>query len=144
MRRGINKVTLVGHVGEAPKVNQINDDVKVARFPLATNEFYIDREGNEVQKTEWHTVVTWGRLAENCAEYLFKGRQVWVEGRLRTRSWEDREGNTRKATEVVAQTVKFLDGRGDARPQAAPPADAAQAKPDIPWVGPGDDEDLPF
>ena len=79
MRRGINKVTLVGNVGDDPKVNQINDDLKVARFPLATNELYLDKEGNHVQKTQWHTVVVWNKVAGIIEEYVKKGDPLYVE-----------------------------------------------------------------
>jgi single-strand DNA-binding protein len=79
MKRGINKVTLVGHVGEDPKVNQINEDVKVARFPLAKNEFYVDKDGNEIQKTQWHTIVVWNKVAGIIEEFVKKGDPLYVD-----------------------------------------------------------------
>jgi single-strand DNA-binding protein len=82
MKRGINKVTLVGHVGEDPKVNQINDDVKVARFSLATNEYYVDKEGNEFQKTQWRTIVVWNKVAGIIEEYVKKGDPLYVDTKI--------------------------------------------------------------
>jgi single-strand DNA-binding protein len=108
MKRGINKVTLVGHVGEDPKVNQINDDVKVARFPLATNEFYVDKEGNEIQKTQWHTIVVWNKVAGIIEEYVKKGDPLYVEGKIQTSSWEDTEGKKRFTTEINCENFLFL------------------------------------
>jgi len=108
MKRGINKVTLVGHVGEDPKVNQINDDVKVARFPLATNEFYVDKEGNEVQKTQWHTIVVWNKVAGIIEEYVKKGDPLYVEGKIQNSTWEDSEGKKRFTTEINCDNFLFL------------------------------------
>jgi single-strand DNA-binding protein len=108
MKRGINKVTLVGHVGEDPKINQINDDVKVARFPLATNEFYVDKEGNEVQKTQWHTIVVWNKVAGIIEEYVKKGDPLYVEGKIQNSTWEDNEGKKRFTTEINCDNFLFL------------------------------------
>jgi single-strand DNA-binding protein len=108
MKRGINKVTLVGHVGEDPRVNQINDDVKVARFPLATNEYYQDKEGNEVQKTQWHSIVVWNKAAGIIEEYVRKGDPLYVEGKIQTSTWEDNEGKKRFTTEINCDNFLFL------------------------------------
>jgi single-strand DNA-binding protein len=108
MKRGINKVTLVGHVGEDPKVNQINDDVKVARFSLATNEYYVDKEGNEVQKTQWHTIVVWNKVAGIIEEYVKKGDPLYVEGKIQNSTWEDNEGKKRFTTEINCDNFLFL------------------------------------
>ena len=109
MRRGINKVTLVGNVGDDPKVNQINDDLKVARFPLATNELYLDKEGNHVQKTQWHTIVVWNKVAGIIEEYVKKGDPLYVEGKIQTSTWEDKEGNKRYSIEINCDNFLFLD-----------------------------------
>jgi len=100
MKRGINKVTLMGNVGDDPRVNQINDTLKVARFPLATNEVYTDKEGNQVQKTEWHTVVFWN-----------KGIPLYVEGKIQSSSWEDKDGVKRYSWEINGDNFVFIDGK---------------------------------
>ena len=111
MKRGINKVKLVGHVGEDPKVNQINDETKVARFPLATNEFYVDKEGNEVQKTQWHRIVVWNKSAEIVKQHVKKGDALYIEGKIATNSWDDKEGNKHFSTEVICDNFLFLSPR---------------------------------
>ena len=108
----VNKVILVGNLGRDPELRYIQSGQPVANFTLATNDRWRDKEGNNQERTEWHRIVVWGKSAENCAQYLQKGRSVYVEGRLQTREWEDKEGNKRQTTEVVAQTVQFLGGRG--------------------------------
>jgi len=109
MARGVNKVILIGNLGQDPELT--GSGTAVCNMRLATNENYKDREGNLVEKTEWHNVVAWDRLAEICNEYLQKGSQVYFEGSLQTRSWEDRDGNTRYTTEVKAREMRFLDQR---------------------------------
>jgi single-strand DNA-binding protein len=109
MSKGVNKVILVGNLGDEPELRYAGDDTAVCNMSLATNESYTDSDGNEVQKTEWHDVVAWGRLGEVCDEYLEKGSQVYFEGKLQTREWEDRDNNTRYSTEVKAQEMMFLD-----------------------------------
>lgn len=109
MARGVNRVTLIGNLGQEPELRYTGSGTAVCNMRLATNESYTDRDGNEVQKTEWHRIVAWGRLGEICNEYLEKGSQVYFEGSLQTNSWEDRDGNTRKTTEIRAQEVMFLD-----------------------------------
>ena len=108
----VNKVILVGNLGRDPELRYIQSGQPVANFTLATNDRWRDKEGNNQERTEWHRIVVWGKSAENCAQFLQKGRSVYVEGRLQTREWEDKEGNKRQTTEVVAQTVQFLGGRG--------------------------------
>ena len=110
----VNRVILVGNLGRDPELRYIQSGQPVANFTLATNDRWRDKEGNNQERTEWHRIVVWGKSAENCAQYLQKGRSVYVEGRLQTREWEDKEGNKRQTTEVVAQTVQFLGGRGGA------------------------------
>jgi single-strand DNA-binding protein len=109
---GVNKVILVGNLGKDPEVRHLENGVMVANFSLATTESYKDRNtGERRQVTEWHNVVLWRGLAEVTEKYLKKGNQVYVEGKLRTRSWTDKEGNTRYTTEVVADNMTMLGGR---------------------------------
>lgn len=108
----VNKVILIGNLGNDPEVRYTQGGSAVANFNMATNEVWNNKEGNREERTEWHRIVCWGRTAELVGEYLSKGRTVYVEGRLQTRDWEDKEGNKRYTTEVVAQSVKFLGGRG--------------------------------
>ncbi|MEE2961293.1 MAG: single-stranded DNA-binding protein [Myxococcota bacterium] len=117
MANGVNKVILVGHLGADPEVRYTPGGQAVANFSLATSESWTDKSGQRQDKTEWHRIVVWGKLAELCGEYLAKGRQVYLEGKIKTRSWEDRDGNKRYTTEVEARDIRFLGGRGDA-PQA--------------------------
>ncbi len=112
MARGINKVILIGNLGQDPELRYTNSGTAVCNFRLATNESYKDSSGQMVDKTEWHSVVTWARLAEICGEYLRKGSQVYIEGSLQTRSYEDREGNTKYVTEIKAREMQMLGGRG--------------------------------
>lgn len=106
---GINKVILIGNLGRDPEMRYFQDGNAVANFPIATSETWQDREtGEKKEKTEWHRIVAYKRLAEICGQYLSKGRQVYVEGRLQTREWEDRDGNKRWTTEIVANTMQML------------------------------------
>lgn len=118
----INRVTLVGNLGQDPETRSTPSGQSVAQLRVATTSTYKDREGNRQEATEWHTVVVWGKQAEACGKYLTKGRQVYVEGRLATRKWTDKDGKDRYTTEVVAETVRFLGGGGD-RDKVAPAAD---------------------
>ena len=110
----VNRVILVGNLGRDPELRYIPSGQAVANFTLATNDRWRDKEGNNQERTEWHRIVVWGKSAENCAQYLQKGRSVYIEGRLQTREWEDKDGNKRQTTETIAQTVQFLGGRGGA------------------------------
>lgn len=127
----VNKVILVGNLGKDPDVRYTPGGAAVANFSLATNERWKGKDGNFEERTEWHNIVVWGKLAELCKEYLAKGRSVYVEGRLQTRSWDDKEGKKRYTTEVVAQTLQFLDRRGgaDAGSGAGSDVGARQAMP---------------
>jgi single-strand DNA-binding protein len=142
----VNKVILVGNLGRDPELRYTQGGQAVANFTLATTDRFTSKDGGERQeRTEWHRIVAWGRTAELCAQYLSKGRSVYVEGRLQTREWEDKEGQKRRTTEVVAQTVQFLGGRdgggsgarsGGAGPEAAPSDDESAPPPpadDIPF-----------
>jgi single-strand DNA-binding protein len=116
MARGVNKVILIGNLGQEPELRYTGGGTAVCNMRLATNESYTNRDGEEVQKTEWHNVVAWGRLGEVCNEYLDKGSQVYFEGSLQTREWEDRDGNARYTTEVKAQEMMFLDSNRQGAP----------------------------
>jgi single-strand DNA-binding protein len=112
--RGVNRVMLIGNLGKDPDVQFLEGNIAVAKFPLATTETFKDRSGKLVSQTEWHTVVLWRGLAELAQKYLHKSSLVYIEGRLRTRSWEDKEGNRKFATEVVGDNLIMLDKRADA------------------------------
>ncbi len=109
MARSVNKVMLIGNLGDEPELRYTDGGTAVCNMSLATNESYTDNDGNEVQQTEWHNVVAWGRLGEICNEYLSKGSQVYFEGTLQTNEWEDRDGNARQTTEIKARDMMFLD-----------------------------------
>lgn len=110
MARGVNKVILVGNLGADPEMKYTPSGTPICTFRLATSETFKDRDGNQQERTEWHRVVAWSKLAEICGQYLAKGRQVYIEGSIRTRSWDDNEGNKRFMTEIVARDVQFLGG----------------------------------
>lgn len=109
----VNKVILVGNLGKDPELRYTASGTAVVNFSLATTERYKDRDGNNQEKTEWHNIVAWRQLAEICGKYLSKGRQVYIEGKIQTRSYEDRDGNKRYITEIVADQMQMLGGRGD-------------------------------
>jgi single-strand DNA-binding protein len=142
--RGVNRVMLIGNLGKDPDVQHLEGNIAVAKFPLATTETYKDRSGKLISQTEWHTVVLWRGLAELAQKYLHKGSLIYVEGRLRTRSWEDKDGNKKFATEVVGDNLIMLDKRGDGH--------GSHGASDSPEGYPGDDvppltdpgETLPF
>lgn len=110
---GVNKVIIIGNLGRDPELRYTSNSHPVCQLSVATTRAYTNRNDDRVEETEWHRVVVWGKQAENCNQYLSKGRQVYVEGRLQTRSYEDKEGIKRYSTEVVADTVQFLGGRGE-------------------------------
>lgn len=123
----INKVILIGNLGNDPEVRFTPGGQAVANFNIATNERWKDKSGQPQERTEWHRIVVWGRLAELCRDYLAKGRRVYIEGRLQTRKWEDKQGQTRYTTEIVAQVLQFLDSAGAGAAREAPPV-AAEAE----------------
>ncbi len=108
---GINKVILVGNLGKDPEVRHLEGGAVVAKFPLATSETYKTKEGQRVDQTEWHNIVMWRGLAESAEKYLRKGSLVYIEGKIRTRSWDDKDGNKRFATEIIADTMTMLSSR---------------------------------
>ncbi|MBN1822051.1 MAG: single-stranded DNA-binding protein [Prolixibacteraceae bacterium] len=109
----VNKVILVGNVGKDPEIRHLDSGVAVANFPLATSESYIAKNGDKVTTTEWHNVVLWRGLADIAEKYVSKGRQVYIEGRIRTRSWDDKDGNKRYTTEIYGDVMQLLGKRDD-------------------------------
>lgn len=156
---GVNKVILVGNLGKDPEIRNLDQATKVASFPLATTEVFRDKTGNKVEQTEWHNVVLWRNLADVAEKYLRKGNTVYIEGKIRTRSWEDKDGVKKYFTEIVADTMNMLGGKRDdsnsgpreastysqpssstiSTPSAGP---AESSSPAIQTGGP--EEDLPF
>jgi single-strand DNA-binding protein len=113
MAGSVNKVILIGHLGAKPELKYLPSGQAVCEMRLATNEVFNDKQNQRQERTEWHRIVVWGKTAENCAQYLDKGRQIYIEGRLQTRSWDDKNtGEKRYMTEVVANQVTFLGGGG--------------------------------
>ncbi|MBX3033471.1 MAG: single-stranded DNA-binding protein [Bdellovibrionaceae bacterium] len=110
---GVNKVIIVGRLGSDPETKTIGQGSTVSQFNVATSENWMDKQGQKQERTEWHRIVVWGKLAEICGKHLSKGRQVYIEGRLQTRSWEDKQGQKRYTTEIVANTVQFLGAAGE-------------------------------
>ena len=125
MARGVNKVILIGNLGQDPELRYTSSGTAVCNMRLATNESYKNRDGEMVEKVEWHSVVAWARLAEICGQYLQKGSQVYFEGSLQTRSWEDQDGNKRYSTEVKVREMTMLGGR-DQAPGGGGPAPQRQ------------------
>ncbi|HJP29583.1 MAG TPA: single-stranded DNA-binding protein [Candidatus Latescibacteria bacterium] len=113
MARGVNKVILIGNLGGDPEVRYTPGGAAVANVNLATNESWTDREGQRQDRTEWHRLVFWSKLAEIVGQYLKKGSKIFVEGRLQTRSWDDQSGQKRYTTEIVVSDMQMLDGRGE-------------------------------
>lgn len=112
-RGGVNKVIILGNVGADPELRYTPGGAAVTNFNIATNESWTDNNSERQERTEWHRIVVWGRLAEICNQYLRKGSKVYIEGRLQTRSWEGQDGQKRYTTEIVAREMQMLDGRGD-------------------------------
>ncbi|RLB28261.1 MAG: single-stranded DNA-binding protein [Deltaproteobacteria bacterium] len=117
----LNKATLIGRLGADPEIRYTQNETPVAVFSLATSEQWKNDKGETQERTEWHRVIAWDNLAKICEDYLKKGKLVFIEGPLRTRTWEDKEGNTRRVTEVVARTIKMLDRVGDTAKEDVPP-----------------------
>jgi single-strand DNA-binding protein len=141
---GVNKVILVGNLGANPEMRFTQGGQAVANLRLATTERWTDKNGQKQEATEWHRVVVWGRQAEIVGQYLTKGRQVFIEGSIRTRQWQDQQGQKRYTTEIVARNVQMLGGRGERAPDevnaTVPPGDEAPGAD----FGAGPDDDIPF
>ncbi|MDH5752494.1 MAG: single-stranded DNA-binding protein [Deltaproteobacteria bacterium] len=118
----LNKVMLIGRLGQEPEIRHTQSGQMVANFSLATNDYWKDKQGQKQEKTEWHNIVVWGNQADFVQNYVHKGRLVYVEGRLQTRSWEDKTGAKRYTTEVVANTIQLLDRQGDSQGQGHSPS----------------------
>lgn len=148
MSGSINKVILIGRLGKDPELKYTNNGTPVAKFSVATDEVFKDRAGEQQRRTEWHNIVAWSKLAEICGEYLTKGKQVYIEGSIRSRQWEDQSGNKRTAYEIIARDMKMLGSKGDSErpmPSAAdrvpveePPSPEPMGAPEI------TDADTPF
>ena len=147
----LNRAMLIGHVGANPEVRYVgaagSQNSKVAQFRLATTERYKDRDGNVKENTEWHNIVAWRGLADLAEKYIVKGTQLYIEGKIRTRSWEDKQGNKRYTTEILAEKIDLLGKpSSEQKPQQAP----VQQKPQqhqttaMPYPTETDDSDLPF
>ena len=135
----LNKVMLIGYLGADPEVRYTPSGSAVANFRMATTEQWTDKEGGKQEKTEWHKIVAWRKLGETCGEYLHKGSLVYIEGSLQTRDWEDRDGNKRYTTEIVARRMQMLDRAGrTAEPESAEDRFPTEEPVDVP------DDDIPF
>ena len=139
---GVNKAILIGNLGRDPELRYTQNGQAVVNFTLATSENWTDRNtGQKQERTEWHRIVAWGRTGEVCAEYLSKGKKVYIEGRIQTREWEDKEGAKRWTTEINAQTVQFLGAPRSSEGASGEAGDTA-ASPTSP--SPPPDDDIPF
>ncbi len=136
-RRGVNKVILIGNVGADPELRYTPSGAAVTNFNMATNESWTDNSGERQEKTEWHRIVVWGRLAEICNQYLRKGSKVYIEGRLQTRSWEGQDGQKRYTTEVVGRDMQMLDSRDDMAAAGMEGGAPQQQRPAAPAGPPG-------
>ena len=141
---GVNKVILVGNLGANPEMRTTQGGQPVANLRLATTERWTDKNGQKQEQTEWHRVVVWGKQAEICGQYLVKGRQIYVEGRIRTRQWQDQQGQKRYSTEVVAQVIQMLGNRTEGAPREEPSAMVPPDEAVTSDFGGGPDDDIPF
>ena len=139
---GVNKAILIGNLGADPEIKSLPSGGKVANFNIATSEQWTNKEGNKEERTEWHRIVAFGKLAEICGEYLSKGRKVYIEGRVQTRSWEDRDGNKRYTTEIVAGQMMMLGGRESTDTSGSEGSNRYEISPE-PEIGDGP-EIIPF
>jgi single-strand DNA-binding protein len=160
----VNKVILVGNVGKDPEIRYLEGGTAVCSFPLATSATYRNRDGERITSTEWHNIVLWRGLAEIAERYVKKGSQLFIEGRIRTRSWDDREGNKRYTTEIIADNMQMLGRRPDDTSDTQAPSGESQADEKVEeapdkveeapeneeytdtdaGTSPGEDDDLPF
>ena len=140
---GVNKVILLGNLGKDPEIKNFESGRKVATFPLATNRSYRTQDGKRVEETEWHNIELWGNLADLAEKYLNKGSQVFIEGRIRTRSWDDKEGNKRYITEIVGDNMTFVGGRGQDDDKGTDRA-TNKEQPKADEVPADETDDLPF
>ena len=127
MSGSVNKVILIGRLGKDPEIKYTPSGAPMAKFSLATHEVFKDRSGEQQKRTEWHNIVAWNKLAEICGEYLTKGKQVYIEGSIRSRQWEDQAGNKRTAYEIVARDMRMLGSRAESERMAAAGAERVAA-----------------
>lgn len=155
--RSMNKVLLIGHLGKDPEVRYTASGKAVTSFTLATSQQWKDQDGGDQERTEWHRIVAWGRLGEICGQYLSKGRQVFIEGRIQSRDWEDQDGNRRTTVEIIAGDMIMLGGQGpsssegrddrDRRPAPSRKPESQEAAPrrdDRKYQPPPPEDDIPF
>ncbi len=141
----VNKVILVGNLGKDAELRSTAGGASVSTFSMATTEVWNDKQGQRQEKTEWHRIVLWGKQAESLQEYLVKGKQIYVEGRLQTRQWDDKDGNKRYTTEIKADRITLLGGGGGAGGGRSMDRGGAQpSAPDEPPMDPITDDDIPF
>ena len=145
---GVNKVILIGNLGSDPELRDTSGGTQVCNFRLATNEQYKDKDGNKQDRTEWHRIVTFGKLAAICGQYLRKGKQIYIEGRVQTREWQDKNDQKRWTTEIVANQMVMLGGKQDSagyEPAAQNGGTVVNNADNLAADGGGaDDDDLPF
>ena len=145
---GVNKVILVGNLGRDPELRRTQSGSSVASFSLATTERWSDKSGERKDRTEWHNIVAWGKLADLANQYLKKGRSVYIEGRITNRSWDDQDGNKRYKTEIVANQIQFLGSPGDTGSSSAaasePAGEAFDSADSVSEPEPVVEDDLPF
>ena len=145
MSRGVNKVILVGNLGQKPEIRYTKDSKPIASFSIATSESWKDKTtGDMVEKTEWHNVTFFGRIAEVAEQYLDKGSKVFVEGKLQTDKWEDENGNKRSATKIIGNNMQMLDSRGSNNSSSFDESSSAQTEAPASQEGSFSEEDIPF
>lgn len=145
MANGLNKVILIGNLGRDPEVRYTPGGLAVANFSMATSEKWTNKEGEKETRTEWHRIVAWGKLGEICGEYLSKGKQIYIEGRIQTREWEDKEGNKRYTTEIIALQMLMLGSReSEDEPRTSPSSDMETSNLPEPPISKTKDDDIPF
>ncbi len=140
----VNKVILIGNVGRDPEVRHLDKDVTVANFTLATSESYTAKSGEKVTTTEWHNIVVWRGLAKVAEQYVKKGDKLYIEGRIRTRAWDDKDGNKRYTTEIYADNFEMLGGGNRNAERTAPPSNEPANNVNEPDFSPSNEDDLPF
>jgi len=140
----VNKAIIIGNLGRDPEVRFTSSGRAMAKFPVATSEKWKDQDGNPQERTDWHNIVVWGKQAETCGQYLSKGRQVYVEGSIRTRSYDDKDGNKRYTTEIVARDVRFLGGGGGGRTARSSDEGFSAPRGEDSSAPTPDEEDTPF
>src|SRR5712691_13499183 len=144
MGGSVNKVILIGRLGKDPEIKYTPSGAPVAKFSLATDEVFKDRTGEQQRRTEWHSIVAWSKLAEICGEYLTKGKQIYIEGSIRSRQWQDQSGNKRTSYEIIAQRMQMLGSRADSERAAGATTgqspEAATAEPPAPSEPPPSSE----